>query len=230
MIKKLYAEFLGTFVLVLFGCGAAVLAGSYVGVLGIALAFGLAVMVMWYAVGHISGGHFNPAVTIGLAISGRFGTGPGGRKEVLYYIGAQLLGAILAATILYLIATGRAHAPVKVGAFAANNYGTYKLGTALLTEIVMTFLFLTVIIGALAKDAYNKFAGVAIGLTLTAIHLVSIPVTNTSVNPARSTSQALFTSDPTALSHLWVFWVAPIAGAIIAGLVWKYVMDNKKIK
>jgi len=224
-MKKLFAEFLGTFVLVLFGCGAAVLAGNYIGVLGISLAFGLAVMVMIYAVGYISGGHFNPAVTLGLAAAGRFEW-----KETWKYILVQLLGAILAATIIYLIATGRAHAPAKIGAFAANNYGTYKLGAALLTEIVMTFVFLSVIIGVTAKDALNKFAGVAIGLSLTAIHLVSIPITNTSVNPARSTSQALFSSDPTALSHLWVFWVAPIAGAIIAGLVWKYLMDNKKIK
>ena len=221
-MKKLYAEFLGTFVLVLFGCGAAVLAGNYIGVLGTSLAFGLALMVMIYAVGHISGGHFNPAVTLGLAAAGRFEW-----KQTWKYILVQLVGAILAATVIYLIATGRAHAPAKIGAFAANNYGTYKLGAALLAEIVMTFVFLTVILGTTAKDALNKFAGVAIGLCLAVVHLVSIPVTNTSVNPARSTSQALFTSDPTALGHLWVFWVAPIVGAIIAGLVWKHMMDKK---
>ncbi|MCL2749149.1 MAG: aquaporin Z [Alphaproteobacteria bacterium] len=224
-MKKLFAEFLGTFVLILFGCGAAVLAGNYIGVLGVSFAFGLAVMVMIYAVGHISGGHFNPAVTLGLAAAGRFEW-----KKAWPYILSQLVGAILAATIIYLIATGRANMPAKVGAFAANNYGTYTLGAALLTEIVMTFVFLTIIIGVTAKDALNKFAGVAIGLSLTAIHLASIPITNTSVNPARSTSQALFSSDPTALSHLWVFWVAPIVGAIIAGFVWKYVMEAKEKK
>ncbi|MCL1892477.1 MAG: aquaporin Z [Alphaproteobacteria bacterium] len=221
-MKKLFAEFLGTFVLILFGCGTAVLAGSYVGVLGIALAFGLAILVMSYAVGHISGGHFNPAVSIGLAVAKRFEW-----KEVPRYVGAQLLGAIFAAFIIWLIVKGQATGAANVGAFAANNYGRFTLGAALLTEIVMTFVFLSVIIGVTAKDALNKFAGVAIGLSLTAIHLVSIPITNTSVNPARSTSQALFSADPTALSHLWVFWVAPIAGAIIAGLVWKYLMDKK---
>ena len=221
-MKKLLAELLGTFVLVLFGCGTAVLAGQYVGVAGIALAFGLSVFVMAYAVGHISGGHFNPAVSVGLAVAGRFEW-----KNVFPYILAQLVGATLAAGVIYLIATGRTDGMTDVGSFAANNYGLYTLTAALITEIVLTFVFLMVIIGATAKEAFNKFAGAAIGLTLTAIHLVSIPVTNTSVNPARSTSQALFSTDPTALSHLWVFWLAPIVGAIIAGIVWKAFFAKK---
>jgi aquaporin Z len=221
-MKKLFAELLGTFVLVLFGCGSAVLAGQYIGVAGIALAFGLAVLVMIYAVGHISGGHFNPAVSVGLAAAGRFEW-----RQVPRYVCAQLVGASIAACVIYLIATGRSVAVVDVGSFATNNYGNYTLFAALLTEIVMTFVFLSVIICATAKDALNKFAGLAIGLTLTAIHLVSIPITNTSVNPARSTSQVLFSTDPTALNHLWLFWVAPIAGALIAGYVWKR-LESKK--
>ena len=224
-MKKLFAEFLGTFVLVLFGCGAAVLAGQYIGFAGIALAFGLSVFVMAYAVGHISGGHFNPAVTIGLASAGRFEW-----RMVLPYIIAQLVGAAVAAAAIYIIATGKAGGVVDVGLFAANTYGAYTLSAALLTEIVLTGVFLIVILGATAKEAFGKFAGAAIGLALTAIHLVSIPITNTSVNPARSTGQALFATDPAALSQLWVFWVAPIAGAIIAGLVWKLFLETKAVK
>ena len=221
-MKKLIAEFLGTFVLVLFGCGAAVLAGQHIGFAGISLAFGLAVFVMAYAVGHISGGHFNPAVSIGLCAAGRFSW-----RELVPYILAQLAGATAAAAVIYAIATGLAAGAANVGGFAANTYGTYTLTAAILTEIVMTFVFLTVIIGATSKEAFSKFAGAAIGLALVAIHLVSIPITNTSVNPARSTSQALFSTDPAALSQLWVFWVAPIAGAVIAGLAWKFLLDSK---
>ena len=221
-MKKLFAEFLGTFVLVLFGCGAAVLAGKHIGFAGISLAFGLSVFVMAYAVGHISGGHFNPAVTIGLATAGRFGW-----REVVPYILVQLIGATAAAGVIYMIATGVASGTVDVGTFAANTYGEYTLTAALITEIVLTAVFLIVILGSTAKEAFSKFAGAAIGLSLTAIHLVSIPITNTSVNPARSTSQALFATDPAALAQLWVFWVAPIAGAVIAGLIWKLVMETK---
>jgi aquaporin Z len=180
---------------------------------------------MAYAVGHISGGHFNPAVSIGLAAAGRFNW-----REVAPYALSQLLGATAAAGILYLIATGRTVGNVDVGLFAANTYGRYTLFAALLTEIVMTCVFLLVILGSTAKNAYNKFAGASIGLALTAIHLVSIPITNTSVNPARSTSQALFASNSIAMDQLWVFWVAPIAGAIIAGLIWKLLLETSEKK
>jgi aquaporin Z len=223
-MRKLLAEFIGTFVLVLFGCGTAILAGQFVGFAGIALAFGLSVFVMAYAVGHISGGHFNPAVSIGLATAGRFSW-----KSVIPYIIAQVLGASAAAAILYVIATGTVF-PAAVGGFAANTYSNYRFAAALLTEVVMTAVFLFVILGATAKESFSAFAGAAIGLALTAIHLVSIPITNTSVNPARSTSQALFSADPAAASQLWLFWVAPIAGAIIAGLLWKYLLEVKKTK
>jgi len=221
-MKKLFAEFLGTFVLVLFGCGAAVLAGKHIGFAGIAFAFGLAVFVMAYAVGHISGGHFNPAVTVGLATAGRFEW-----RGVVPYILIQLIGATAAAGVIYIIATGVASGTVNVGTFAANTYGEYTMIAALITEIVLTAVFLIVILGSTAKEAFRKFAGAAIGLALTAIHLVSIPITNTSVNPARSTSQALFATDPAAISQLWVFWIAPMAGAIMAGLVWKYFLETK---
>ena len=222
-MRKLLSEFLGTFVLVLFGCGAAILAGQYIGNAGIALAFGLAVLVMAYAVGPISGGHFNPAVTVGLAIAKRFSW-----RDALPYIAAQILGAIVAATVIYAIVTGYVGFTGDVGGFAANTYSKFSVGAALLTEVVMTFAFLIVILGATSKDADSKFAGIAIGLALAVIHLVSIPVTNTSVNPARSISQALFSTDPAALSQLWLFIVAPLAGAIIAGFVWHYLMDGKK--
>ncbi|MDR0727028.1 MAG: aquaporin Z [Rickettsiales bacterium] len=224
-MKKLLSEFLGTFVLVLFGCGAAVLAGPYIGYAGIALAFGLAVLVMAYAVGPISGGHFNPAVTLGLAISKRFEW-----RQVIPYIVSQICGATVAAYVIYLIVTGSAFYMGDVGAFAANTYSTFSMSAAFITEFVMTFVFLIVILGATSKEANQKFAGVAIGLALTAIHLATIPVTNTSVNPARSISQAIFSTDPAAISQLWLFVVAPIAGALVAGLVWKYLMDSKEAK
>ncbi len=174
-MKRLVSEFLGTFVLVLFGCGAAILAGHYIGYAGIALAFGLAVLVMAYAVGPISGGHFNPAVTIGLACAKRFEW-----RNVLGYVVSQILGATAAAAVLYIIVTGSAFFVGNVGGFAANTWSTYGMYAALLTEFVMTFVFLIVILGATSKEANTKFAGVAIGLALTAIHLVTIPVTNTS--------------------------------------------------
>lgn len=221
--KKLGAEFFGTFWLVLGGCGSAVLAAGFpelgIGFIGVSLAFGLTVLTMVYAVGHISGGHFNPAVSFGLWSAGKFET-----KELLPYIVAQVVGGTLGAFILYLIATGQAG--FEVGGFASNGFGElspgkYNLTAVLITEVVMTFMFLFIILGATSKNAPAGFAGIAIGLGLTLIHLVSIPVSNTSVNPARSTAAALF-ADTAALSQLWVFWAAPIAGAILAGLVWKF--------
>ena len=228
-MKKLVAEFIGTFWLVLGGCGSAVLAAGVpnlgIGFAGVALAFGLTVLTGAYALGHISGAHFNPAVSIGLWAGGRFSG-----KELPGYIIAQILGGIAAAGILYMIASGNDSFDVSSG-FAANGYGEhspegYNLTSALITEVVMTFMFLIIILGVIHKDAIQGFAGVAIGLALTLIHLISIPVTNTSVNPARSTSQALFVGD-WALSQLWLFWLAPIVGAILAGVVYKHLAPNK---
>ena len=223
-MKKLVAEFIGTLWLVLGGCGSAVLAAAFpdlgIGFAGVALAFGLTVVTMAYAIGHISGCHLNPAVSIGLWIGGRFD-----KKELIPYIIAQVLGGIAGAGILYLIASGKDGFSL-TGGFAANGYGEhspdgYSMLAALVTEIVMTFMFLIVILGATHSKAPKGFAGLAIGLALTLIHLISIPVTNTSVNPARSTSQALFVGD-WAVGQLWLFWVAPIVVAILAGLVYKY--------
>ncbi len=214
MTKKLTAEFLGTMWLVLGGCGSAVLAGSGIGVLGISLAFGLTVVTMAYAIGAISGAHLNPAVSIGLWIGGRFKA-----KELLPYIGSQILGGIAGAGVLYAIVTGVDVA--EIGGFAANGYGDhspgeYNMMAAFITEMVMTFFFLLVILGVTHKKASPGFAGLAIGLCLTLIHLISIPVTNTSVNPARSISQAIFVGD-WAIGQLWLFIVAPIVGALLAG-------------
>ncbi|WP_434037753.1 aquaporin Z [Formosa sp. 4Alg 33] len=229
-MKKLVAEFIGTMWLVLGGCGSAVLAAGYpelgIGFVGVAMAFGLTVLTMAYAIGHISGCHLNPAVTIGLTVGGRFD-----KKYVVPYIIAQILGGILGAGILYLIASGKAG--FELGGFAANGYGEhspdgYNMMSALVTEIVMTFMFLMIILGATHSKAPKGFGGLAIGLGLTLIHLISIPVTNTSVNPARSTSQALFVGD-WALSQLWLFWVAPIVGAIIAGVVYKFISPEKTV-
>jgi aquaporin Z len=224
--KKLCAEFIGTFWLVLGGCGSAVLAAGFpdvgIGFVGVSFAFGLTVLTMAYAVGHISGGHFNPAVTIGLWMGGRFEA-----KEIPSYILSQVLGGIAGAGVLYLIATGNGS---DIGSFASNGYdslspGGYDMTSALVTEIVMTFMFLIIILGATHKNANGKFAGIAIGLGLTLIHLISIPVTNTSVNPARSTSQAIFVGGE-AIGQLWLFWVAPIIGAILAGIVYKFMAPN----
>lgn len=223
-MKKLIAEFIGTLWLVLGGCGSAVLAAAYpelgIGFAGVSLAFGLTVVTMAYAIGHISGCHLNPAVSIGLWIGGRFD-----KNELLPYIAAQVLGGIAGAGILYLIATGKSG--FEVGGFAANGYaehspGGYSMLSALVTEIVMTFMFLIIILGATHSKAPKGFAGLAIGLGLTLIHLISIPVTNTSVNPARSTSQAIFAGG-WAIEQLWLFWVAPIIGAIFAGLIYKFI-------
>lgn len=224
MFKKLVAEFIGTFWLVLGGCGSAVLAASFpeygIGFVGVSLAFGLTVLTMAYAIGHISGCHLNPAVSFGLWVGGRFSS-----KELLPYIVVQVLGGLLGAFILYLIASGKAGFDVTAG-FASNGYGEhspdkYSLLSALIIEIVMTFMFLIIILGSTDKRAPQGFAPLAIGLGLTLIHLISIPVTNTSVNPARSTAVALFQGS-WAIEQLWLFWLAPIVGAIIAGIVYKF--------
>jgi aquaporin Z len=228
-VKKWSAEFLGTFWLTFGGCGSAVLAAGIpslgIGYAGVALAFGLTVLTGAYAFGPISGGHFNPAVSVGLAVGGRFKA-----CELPGYIIAQVLGAIFAAWILYLIATGKADA--KITDLATNGYGEhsphgYSMGAALLTEIVLTAVFLIVILGATAKAAAAGFGGLAIGLCLTLIHLISIPVTNTSVNPARSTGPALF-GPPIALEQLWLFWVAPIVGAIVGAIIYKTLLASEE--
>jgi len=222
-MKKLVAEFFGTFWLVLGGCGSAVLAAGYpelgIGFVGVAIAFGLTVLTMVYAIGHISGCHLNPAVSIGLWMGGRFDA-----KDLVPYIISQVLGGIAGAGILYLIASGKPG--FELGGFAANGYGAhspdgYSMMSALISEVVMTFMFLIIILGATHPKAPKYLAGVAIGLGLTLIHLISIPVTNTSVNPARSTSQAIFVGD-WAIDQLWLFWLAPIVGALLAGIVYKY--------
>jgi len=227
MYPKLLSEFLGTFWLVLGGCGSAVLAAAFpnlgIGFAGVALAFGLTVLTGAYAFGPISGGHFNPAVTIGLWAAGRFPA-----RDIPAYVIAQLIGAIVAAGILYLIASGKAGFDLSAG-FAANGFaehspGGYSLTAALITEIVMTFMFLIVILGTTHRRAPVGFAGLAIGLALTLIHLISIPVTNTSVNPARSTGPAIFVGG-WALAQLWLFWLAPIAGAIAAGWLYRGVLE-----
>jgi aquaporin Z len=225
LTKKLGAEFLGTFVLVLGGCGSAVLAAAFpnvgIGLLGVALAFGLTVLTMAYAIGHISGCHLNPAVSIGLWSGGRFSA-----SEIAPYIGAQVAGGIAGAAILFVIASGQAGFDAASSGFASNGFaehspGGYSLVAALVTEIVMTFIFLIIIMGSTDKRAPAGFAPIAIGLGLTLIHLISIPVTNTSVNPARSTAVAIFQGD-WALSQLWLFWVAPIVGAWLAGMVYRW--------
>lgn len=224
-MNKYAAEFVGTFWLVLGGCGSAVLAAAFpevgIGLLGVSLAFGLTVVTMAFAIGHISGCHLNPAVSIGLWAGGRFQT-----SELLPYIVAQVLGGIAAGGVLYLIATGKAGFDVSAG-FASNGYGEhspggYSLTAALVTEVVMTAMFLVVILGATDRRAPQGFAPLAIGLCLTLIHLISIPVTNTSVNPARSTGVAVFAGD-WALSQLWLFWVAPIVGAALGALVYRVI-------
>src|SRR5437763_7608212 len=222
MLRKITAEFIGTAWLVLGGCGSAVLAAAFpqlgIGFIGVALAFGLTVLTMAFAIGHVSGCHLNPAVSVGLWAGGRFKT-----NELVPYIIAQVLGAIAGAGILYLIASGKAGFDVHAG-FASNGYGDhspggYSLAAALVCEMVMSFAFLFVILGSTHGRAPQGFAPIAIGLCLTLIHLISIPVTNTSVNPARSTGPALFAGG-WALQQLWLFWVAPIAGAAIAGFVY----------
>lgn len=224
MGNRLGAEFIGTFWLVLGGCGSAVLAAAFpnvgIGLLGVALAFGLTVLTMAFAIGHISGCHLNPAVSFGLWAGNRFPA-----SELVPYIIAQVLGAIVGAFVLYLIATGKAGFDVVQSGFAANGYGEhspggYSLFAGLVSEVVMTFMFLMIILGATDPRAPSGFAPIAIGLGLTLIHLISIPVTNTSVNPARSTGPALFVGG-WALGQLWLFWIAPIVGAILAGVAYR---------
>jgi len=228
MSKKLAAEFIGTFWLVLGGCGSAVLAAAFpelgIGFAGVALAFGLTVLTMAYAIGHISGCHLNPAVTLGLWAGGRHPVG-----EVVPYIVVQVLGAIAGAFMLYMIASGKPG--FELGGFASNGYGEhspggYSLASGFLTEVVMTLMFVLIILGATDKRAPAGFAPIAIGLALTLIHLISIPVTNTSVNPARSTGPALIVGG-WALAQLWLFWVGPIFGALIAGYVYRWLGSSK---
>jgi aquaporin Z len=230
IVKRCAAELLGTFWLVFGGCGAAVLAAGFpelgIGFLGVAFAFGLTVMTMAFAIGHISGCHLNPAVSIGLAVGGRFKA-----SELLPYIVSQVIGAVLGALVLYMIASGKAGFDL-AGGFASNGYGEhspggYSLGSALLAEIVLTFMFLMIILGATDPRAPAGFAPIAIGLGLTLIHLIGIPVDNLSVNPARSTGPALFVGG-WALAQLWAFWVAPIIGAALAGIAYKWLGAPEK--
>jgi aquaporin Z len=230
MTKRVVAEFFGTFWLTFGGCGAAVIAAGFpqlgIGFLGVALAFGLTVLSMAYAVGHISGGHFNPAVTLGLWSAGRCAN-----KHVLPYIVAQVLGGIIGAAVLFVIASGKA-GWVPNG-FASNGYGDlspgkYSLESCLITEFLATFFFLFIIIGTTSKGAATGFAGIPIGLALTLIHLVTIPITNTSVNPARSTGPALFAGGE-YVGQLWLFWLAPLAGAIVAGFIARWLYEHEGI-
>jgi aquaporin Z len=228
-MQKYGAEFFGTFWLVLGGCGSAVLAAAFpnvgIGLLGVSMAFGLTVLTMAYAIGHISGCHLNPAVSIGLWAGGRFPA-----NKLLPYIVAQVLGAIVAGGVLYLIASGKAGFDVSAG-FASNGYGThspgeYSLLAALVTEVVMTMMFLLIILGATDKRAPQGFAPIAIGLGLTLIHLISIPVTNTSVNPARSTGVAVFVGG-WAIAQMWLFWLAPIAGGLLGAVIYRFIGSAK---
>lgn len=230
MFKKMSAEFFGTFWLVFGGCGSAVLAAGFpelgIGFAGVALAFGLTVLTMAYAVGHISGGHFNPAVTIGLWAGGRFRA-----KDVVPYVVAQVIGGIAAAAVLYVIASGKAGFDATVSGFASNGYGEHSPGgfslqSAVVVEMVLSAFFLIVIHGVTDKRAPAGFAPLAIGLALTLIHLISIPVTNTSVNPARSTAVAIF-QGTWALQQLWLFWLMPIIGGIIGGLIYRHLLEKK---
>ncbi|EIY7833857.1 aquaporin Z [Vibrio parahaemolyticus] len=229
-MNKYLAEAFGTFWLVLGGCGSAVLAAGFpdvgIGLLGVALAFGLTVLTMAFAIGHISGCHLNPAVTVGLWAGGRFDT-----KDVAPYIIAQVIGGLIAGGILYVIATGQAGFDVVGSGFAANGYGEHSPGqysmlAALVSEIVMTMMFLIIIMGATDKRAPQGFAPIAIGLCLTLIHLISIPVTNTSVNPARSTAVAMYVGD-WAVSQLWLFWVAPIVGGVLGAVIYKNLLGKE---
>jgi aquaporin Z len=227
IMRKLAAEFVGTFGLVFGGCGAAVLAAGFpelgIGFVGVSLAFGLTVLTMAYAVGHISGGHFNPAVSLGLALGGRFSWG-----ELLPYWGAQVIGSFTAAGTLFVIASG---APdFSAGGFASNGFddlspGGYSMLAALVIEVALTAFFLIVILGATSSKAPAGFAPIAIGMALTLIHLISIPVTNTSVNPARSTSVAFY-AETAAVSQLWLFWLAPLAGAALGAMIWKFLLSD----
>jgi len=225
--QKIFAEFIGTFILVLGGCGTAVFASSqdFVGILGVALAFGLTIVAAAYAIGHISGAHLNPAVSLGIWASGRMSG-----KDLVPYICAQLIGAVVAASVIFLIVTNKAGFG-DIGGFAANGYGElspggYNMLAALVAETTLTFVFLLVILGVTDKNAPSRLAGLVIGMTLTLIHLISIPITNTSVNPARSISQAIFAGSE-YIGQLWLFILAPIVGAVLAGIVYKSVFAQK---
>lgn len=228
-MKKYFAELFGTFWLVFGGCGSAIFAAGYpelgIGFVGVSLAFGLTVLTMAYAVGHVSGAHFNPAVSIGLWAGGKFSG-----KELVPYIISQLVGAILAASALYLIVSGKSDFE-SIGGFAANGYGElspgkFSMQSAFIAEFLLTMFFLLIILGSTYPKAPKGFAGIAIGLALTLIHLISIPITNTSVNPARSMSQAIFAGGE-YLTQSWLFWVAPIAGAIVAGIIHKALFEKE---
>lgn len=230
-MKKFLAEFTGTFVLVLGGCGSAVLAAAFpqlgIGFVGVALAFGLSVLTMAYAVGHISGGHFNPAVTLGLWAGGRFPA-----SQIIRYVVAQVAGGVAAAGVLYVIASGHAGFDASVSGFASNGYGQHSPGgfsllSGMVTEVVLTAVFLIVIHGVTDKRAAAGFAPIAIGLALTLIHLISIPVTNTSVNPARSTAVAIF-QNGWALEQLWMFWLMPAIGGVLGGLIYRTMLETKE--
>ncbi|PWK89796.1 aquaporin Z [Fulvimonas soli] len=231
MGKRLAAEFFGTYWLVTGGCGSAVLAAAFpqlgIGFAGVALAFGLTVLTMVYAVGHISGGHFNPAVTVGLCAGGRFPA-----RDVVPYVIAQVVGAIAAGAVLYVIASGKPGFDAAASGFASDGYGEhspggYSMHAAIVCELVMTAFFLIVIHGATDRRAPAGFAGIAIGLALTLIHLISIPVTNTSVNPARSTGVALFQGG-WAVQQLWLFWLVPLVGGIVGGLIYRYLLEQRQ--
>jgi len=225
-MKKYVAELIGTFALVLVGCGSAVIAGQYIGFLGISFAFGLTVLAMVYAIGSISGCHINPAITVAMLVAGKMKS-----KDAMAYIIVQCIGAIIAAGVILVIASGQADYSLAVNGLGQNGYGTlspegYSLVACFIAEIVLTGLFLFVIFGSTSKDAPKGFAGVSIGFSLVLIHLVGIPITGTSVNPARSLGPALFVGGET-LSQLWLFWVAPIIGGVLAAIVWKYIFEKK---
>lgn len=226
-LRKYLAELIGTFVLVLMGCGSAVIAGKHIGFLGIAIAFGLSVLVMVYTIGRISGCHINPAVTVGMLVAGKIKG-----SDALFYIIFQCIGAIIAAAVLLAIAYGNPNYSLAVNGLGQNGYGLgspggYSLGAGLLAEIVLTLIFLLVVFGATSKDAPAGFAGIAIGLSLTLIHIVGIPITGTSVNPARSIGPALLVGGR-ALGQVWLFILAPIIGAIIAAFVWKFILESRQ--
>ena len=224
--KKYSAELIGTFALVLIGCGSAVIAGEYIGFLGIAFAFGLTLLVMIFAIGNISGCHINPAVTIAMLIAGKIKS-----MDALLYIIAQCIGAIIAAGLLFIIANGQSDYSLLENGLGQNGYGTqspagYSIAACFIAEVVLTLLFLLVIFGSTSEKAPTGFAGISIGFSLVFIHLVGIPITGTSVNPARSLGPAIFVGG-TAISQLWLFWVAPIVGAIIAAIIWKCIFEEK---
>jgi len=225
-MKKYVAELIGTFALVLVGCGSAVIAGQYIGFLGISFAFGLTVLVMVYAIGSISGCHINPAITIAMFVAGKMKS-----KDAVAYIIVQCIGAIIAAGVILVIASGQADYSLAVNGLGQNGYGAlspggYSLVACFIAEIVLTGLFLFVIFGSTSKDAPKGFAGVSIGFSLVLIHIIGIPITGTSVNPARSLGPAIFVGGET-LSQLWLFWIAPIIGGILAAIVWKYIFEKK---